>query len=123
MAMAADCGCAGMQGLQAVEAGTNKVVLLASHAPAADAASPPEAIRYANSLVIAANGTIYFTDSQSFGPVLNKAGYFDTLDACLVGLLQVGSPPVTPEPFQLLLHVPPSNMQNSNSIQRQLCAL
>ncbi|KAK9790517.1 hypothetical protein WJX73_005962 [Symbiochloris irregularis] len=75
-------------GLQMVEKDTWKVVLLASHAPAADGAGRLEAIRYANDLIIGPNGTIYFTDSQNFGPVLNKAGFFDTLDACMLGLLQ-----------------------------------
>ena len=70
-----------------VEKDTHRIVLLASHAPTASGDLTP--IRYANDLDIAADGTIFFTDSQEFGPVLNAAGFFDTLQACILGVLQV----------------------------------
>ena len=80
-----------MQGLQMVEKGTNRVILLASHTPGQNDSSPPVPIRYANDLDIAADGTVYFSDSQAFGPVINAAGFFDTLAACILGLAQAGA--------------------------------
>ena len=77
------------QGLQMVEKDTYKVVLLTGHVPSANLSAPPDLIRYANDLDIAPNSTIYFTDSQRIGPILNKQGYFDTLNAYIAGALQV----------------------------------
>lgn len=85
-----------LQGLQLVEKDTYRVILLASHAPSSNASAKPVAIRYANDLDIASDGTVFFTDSQALGPVLNPDGFYDTLVACILGLLQVGHSKVQP---------------------------
>lgn len=79
------------QGLQLVEQGTGQVVLLASHTTANSThdEAPAVPIRFANDLHIASDGTIFFSDSQSFPPALNAKGYFDVMQACVVGLAQV----------------------------------
>lgn len=74
--------CGPIQGLQMLEKETGRIILLASEAPTD---GPPEArkrIQYANDLVIASDGTIYFTDSSDIPPAFNmQTGFYDTLAA------------------------------------------
>ena len=71
-----------------VEKDTYRVIMLASHTSGPLGAGRPTPISYANDLDIGPDGTIYFTDSQAFGPVLNALGFYDTLAACILGLAQ-----------------------------------
>ena len=85
------------QGLQMVEKDTHRVILLASHTPAPPgSASSPVPIRFANDLDISRNGTVFFTDSQPFGPTLNAQGSYDALASTIVGIAQVCYDPAAP---------------------------
>lgn len=67
-----------MKGLIAI-AGDGRVTLLGDHV------SPGDPIGYANSLVVAPDGTIYFTDSSTrFSP----ARYGDTLEASVLDIME-----------------------------------
>lgn len=76
-------------GLQKVEKDTHKISLLTGRGPEPDGNITD--IAYANDLDIAPDGTIYFTDSQWFGPTMGSGGFYDTLTACILGILQ-GAP-------------------------------
>lgn len=75
-----------VQGLQKVEKDTHKISLLTGRGPEPDGNITD--IAYANDLDIAPDGTIYFTDSQWFGPTMGSGGFYDTLTACILGILQ-----------------------------------
>jgi hypothetical protein len=87
-----------------LEAGTNRVVILANRVSASSALYPNEPLAYTNDLDIAPDGTIYFTDSVDVNPhrnaqhnnnvthivsILGKPGYYDTVKGWALGMLQV----------------------------------
>lgn len=51
---------------------------------------PDSEITYANDLAIASDGRIYFTSCSDIVPMRNKAGYYDTFKAWMLGMAQVG---------------------------------
>lgn len=86
-----------------LEATSGRIVLLANRVSNSSAASPGSPIMYANDLDIAADGTIYFTDSIDVYPhrnaqhvnsvsqivsILGRPGYYDTVKGWALGMLQ-----------------------------------
>ncbi|WIA20276.1 hypothetical protein OEZ85_006109 [Tetradesmus obliquus] len=95
--------CDAFKGLIMLEAGTNKVVILANRVSASSPMYPNTPLSYTNDLDIAADGTIYFTDSVDVHPHRNaqhtgnvthvvsisgKPGYYDTVKGWGYGFLQ-----------------------------------
>jgi hypothetical protein len=93
-----------LQGLIMLEAGTNNVVILANRVSASSPLYPDSPLMYTNDLDIAADGTIYFTDSVDVNPhrnaqhnnsvthivsIVGKPGYYDTVKGWALGMLQV----------------------------------
>jgi hypothetical protein len=93
-----------LQGLIMLEAGTNRVVILANRVSASSPLHPNEPLMYTNDLDIGPDGTIYFTDSVDVNPhrnaqhnnnvshivsILGKPGYYDTVKGWALGMLQV----------------------------------
>jgi hypothetical protein len=87
-----------------LEAGTNRVVILANRVSASSPLYPNEPLMYTNDLDIAPDGTIYFTDSVNVHPhrnaqhngnvthivsILGKPGFYDTVKGWGYGFLQV----------------------------------
>lgn len=79
-----------MQGLHLLEADTKKVVTLASEAPSNKQGTQLRPIHYANDLVVASDGSVYFTDSCDIPPAINPAGFYDTMASFLLAAFQVG---------------------------------
>ena len=87
-----------MQGLVMLEKGSKKVVLLTSRVSSDDPIDPDSTIDYINDVTVASDGIIYFTDSvQGIMPRRNKQGFWDTMEAYLLTLFQVGKNLVSPE--------------------------
>ena len=83
--------CYSLQGLDKIAKGTTKVTTLTTRTSKAGQI-PASPIPYPNDLDVAPYGTIYFSDSSHFGPVLQpKLGFFDTMGACVLTLAQVCS--------------------------------
>jgi hypothetical protein len=93
-----------LQGLIMLEAGTNRVVILANRVSASSPLYPYEPLMYTNDLDIGPDGTIYFTDSVNVHPhcnaqhngnvthtlsILGKPGFYDTVKGWGYGFLQV----------------------------------
>jgi hypothetical protein len=87
-----------------LEAGTNRVVILANRVSASSPLHPNEPLMYTNDLDIGPDGTIYFTDSVNVHPhrnaqhngnvshivsILGKPGFYDTVKGWGYGFLQV----------------------------------
>lgn len=68
---------------------TGELRLLASEAPSNGTGGELTPIRYANDLVIARDGSIYFTDSTEIPPAINAAGFYDTMASFLLATFQV----------------------------------
>ena len=80
-----------MQGLVMLEKGSKKVVLLTSRVSSDDPIDPDSTIDYINDVTVASDGIIYFTDSvQGIMPRRNRQGFWDTMEAYLLTLFQVG---------------------------------
>lgn len=74
-------------GLQMIRGGSKEVIVLANSTTNDQGRITP--ISFANSLDIGPDGTIYFTDSQSFGPVLGPSfNNTDMMAICTLGILQ-----------------------------------
>ena len=71
-----------------LEKSTGNVVILATEAPSNKTGEELTPIRYANDLVIASDGTIYFTDSSDIPPAINAAGFYDTMASFLLAAFQ-----------------------------------
>ncbi|WIA20274.1 hypothetical protein OEZ85_006107 [Tetradesmus obliquus] len=95
--------CDAFKGLIMLEAGTNKVVILANRVSASSPMYPNSPLSYTNDLDIAPDGTIYFTDSVDVHPhrnaqhnnnvthiisIVGKPGYYDTVKGWALGMLQ-----------------------------------
>lgn len=79
--------CMTVQGLQMIRGGSKEVIVLANSTTNDQGRITP--ISFANSLDIGPDGTIYFTDSQSFGPVLGPSfNNTDMMAICTLGILQ-----------------------------------
>lgn len=87
-----------------LEAETGHVVLLSNRVSASSPLQPHTPLTYTNDLDIAADGTIYFTDSVEIPPhrnaqhrndvqhivsILGLPGYYDTVKGWAYGMLQV----------------------------------
>ena len=81
-----------MQGLVLVENKQGKVVLLTSRVSSDSPLAPGSDITYANDLVIAKDGTIYFTDSTTIHTRKHPEGYWDTFNSYVLAMLQVSWP-------------------------------
>ena len=80
-----------MQGLVMLEKGSKKVVLLTSRVSSDDPIDPDSTIDYINDVTVASDGIIYFTDSvQGIMPRRNRQGFWDTMEAYMLTLFQVG---------------------------------
>ena len=74
-----------------LEKGSRKVVLLTSRVSPDDPLDPDSTIDYINDVTVASDGIIYFTDSvQGIMPRRNAQGFWDTMEAYLLTLFQVG---------------------------------
>lgn len=65
------------------------MAILATHVSVSSPIDPGSPITYANDLAIASDGKIYFTSCTDIIPAINKAGYYDTFRAWMLGLAQV----------------------------------
>ena len=74
-----------------LERDTGKNILLATEAPTNKAGSKLAPIKYANDLVIASDGSIYFTDSCDIPSAVNAAGFYDTMASFVLAAFQVPS--------------------------------
>ena len=72
-----------------LEKDSGKNILLATEAPTSKGGSDLTPIRYANDLVIASDGSIYFTDSCDIPAALNAAGFYDTMASFILAAFQV----------------------------------
>jgi hypothetical protein len=92
------------QGLIMLEAKANRVVILTNRVSASSPLYPDSPLVYTNDLDIAADGTIYFTDSVDVHPhrnaqhdgnvshivsILGKPGFYDTVKGWGYGFMQV----------------------------------
>ena len=72
--------------------GSGAVELLASRVSLDDPIAPGSTIDYANDVAVARSGIVYFTDSvHGIAPVMNAAGFWDTMQAYLLTLFHVRS--------------------------------
>ena len=78
-----------MQGLVKWNAASQQVTLLTSRVSTTSPAAPSTLINYANDLTIAADGTIYFTDSTAIHVKRHEQGYWDTFNSYFLTMLQV----------------------------------
>lgn len=74
-----------------LEKDTRSIVLLATEAPTSTKGSDLTPIQYANDLVIASDGSIYFTDSCNIPAALNAAGFYDTMASFILAAFQVST--------------------------------
>lgn len=78
-----------MQGLVKWNAASQQVTLLTSRVSSTSPLAPSTLINYANDLTIAADGTIYFTDSSAIHVKRHEQGYWDTYNSYFLTMLQV----------------------------------
>lgn len=78
-----------LQGLVKYEYSSGQVSILASWVSPTSSLDPGSEITYANDLAIASDGKVYFTSCTDIVPAVNKAGYYDTFRAWMLGLAQV----------------------------------
>eukprot|EP00891_Asterochloris_glomerata_P003773 jgi/Astpho2/3773/e_gw1.00060.44.1_t len=83
--------CNSLQGLVKWNADSQQVTLLTSRVSSTSPLAPSTLINYANDLTIAADGTIYFTDSSAIHVKRHEQGYWDTYNSYFLTMLQ-GSP-------------------------------
>ena len=74
-----------------LEKESGKLLLLATEAPTSKGGSDLAPIRYADDLVIASDGSIYFTDACDIPSALNAAGFYDTMASFILSAFQVQS--------------------------------
>lgn len=91
-----------LQGLHLLEKDTGRNILLTTEAPISKEGSKLTPIRYANDLDIAADGTIFFSDSCDVAPAMNAAGFYDTMATYILNLAQVI---MVPEPSKLQSYI------------------
>lgn len=80
--------CNTASGLHLFEKDTGRNILLTTEAPISKEGSKLTPIRYANDLDIAADGTIFFSDSCDVAPAMNAAGFYDTMATYILNLAQ-----------------------------------
>ena len=78
-----------MQGLVKWSPASQQVTLLTSRVSSTSPVAPSTFINYANDLTIAADGTIYFTDSTAIHVKRHEQGYWDTFNSYVLTMLQV----------------------------------
>ena len=74
-----------------LERDTGKNVLLATEAPTSKDGADLAPIKYANDLVIASDGSIYFTDSCDIPSAVNAGGFYDTMASFILAAFQVAA--------------------------------
>lgn len=83
------CCCLLSQGLVKYDYSLDQVSLLATHVSTSSPVDAGSEITYANDLAIASDGKVYFTSCTDIVPGVNKAGFYDTFRAWMLGLAQV----------------------------------
>lgn len=80
-----------LQGLVYIPKGASTFTVIANQAPESVGSKKLTPIYFPNSLTIASNGDIYFSDSMDSPPSFNEHRYYDTLSVFFLGILEVSN--------------------------------